>query len=369
MIKTFKYRLVPTRKQQAALQTLLDSCRFLYNCALEQRKMRRIGQFAQMREVTEVRAAFPEYQGVHVHILQNVIKKLDRAFQGFFRRIKHGQKAGFPRFKGKDRFDSFAFNNTGFKLAGRYLQISKIGAVKLRLSRPLPEGSAVKSLVVKRSGQNWYACLAVEFSPVHLPHSDARVGIDVGVVQYATFSDGSSPIENPRFYENAQAELRRSQRRVARRKRGSHRRRKAVALLRKLHERIANKRNDFLHKQTTALIRKYGTIGVENLNIAGMVQGNCSKQILDASWGTWLRMLVFKAEEAGRRIVAVDPRFTSQTCPCCGYKDAKNRPTQAEFKCLDCGFEANADFIASVNISARIEPSGVNVGRLSPCVA
>ena len=364
MIKTFKYRLVPTRKQQAALQTVLDSCRFLYNCSLEQRKMQRIGQFAQMRQVTEVRAEFPEFQNVHVHILQNVVKKLDRAFQGFFRRIKSGQKAGFPRFKGKDRFDSFAFNNTGFKLAGRYLQISKIGAVKLRLSRSLPEDSAVKSLVVKRDGSNWYACLAVEFSPVHLPHSDAQVGIDVGVVQYATFSDGSEPIANPRFYEDAQAKLRRAQRRVARRKRGSHRRRKAVVLLRKLHERIANRRNDFLHKQTTALIQKYGTIGVENLNIAGMVQGNCSKQILDASWGTWLRMLVFKAEEAGRRIVAVDPRFTSQTCPCCGYKDAKNRPTQAEFKCLDCGFEANADFVASVNISARMEPLGVNVGRL-----
>jgi putative transposase len=119
MMKTFKYRLVPSRKQQAGLQALLDSCRFLYNCALEQRKMQRIGQFAQMREVTEVRAAFPEYRGVHVHILQNVIKKLDRAFQGFFRRMKNGQKAGFPRFKGKDRFDSLAFNNTGFKLAGR----------------------------------------------------------------------------------------------------------------------------------------------------------------------------------------------------------------------------------------------------------
>ena len=204
---------------------------------------------------------------------------------------------------------------------------------------------------------------------MYLPHSDTQAGIDVGVVRYATFSDGSEPIANPRFYEDAQAELRRSQRRVARRKKGSHRRHKAVVRLRKLHERIANKRNDFLHKQTTALIENYGMIGVENLNIARMVQGNCSKQILDASWGTWLRMLVFKAEEAGRRIVAVDSKFTSQTCPCCGYKDAKNRPSQAEFKCLDCGFEANADFIASVNISARIEPSGVNVGRLSPCVA
>lgn len=327
--------------------------------------MQRIGQFAQMREVTEVRAAFLEYQSAHVHVLQNVIKKLDRAFQGFFRRIKAGQKAGFPRFKNKDRFDSFAFNNTGFKLAGRYLQISKIGAVKLCLSRPIPEGAKIKSLVVKRSGQNWYACFAVEFSPAHLPRSNASVGIDVGVVQYATFSDGSEPIANPRFYENTQAELRRSQRRVARRKKGSHNRRRAVALLRKLHERIANKRNDFLHKQTTALIQKYGIIGVENLNIAGMAQGNCAKQVLDAAWGTWLRMLVFKAEEAGRRIIAVDPKFTSQTCPCCGYKDAKNRLTQSEFKCLDCGFEANADFVASVNISARMEPLGVNVERLS----
>lgn len=365
MIKTFPYRLVPTHRQQAALQHTLDLCRNLYNCALEQRKMQRIGQFRQMRQVTEVRAEFPEYKETHVHVLQNVIKKLDRAFQGFFRRIKSGQKAGFPRFKGKDRFDSFAFNNTGFQLAGRYLQLSKIGAVKLRLSHPLPEGSTIKSLVVKRNGSNWYACLAVEFLPVHLPANDLQVGIDVGVVPYATFSDDSTPIQNPRFYEDAQAELRRSHRRVARRKKGSHRRRQAVALLRKLHERIANKRNDFLHKQTTALIQKYATIGVENLNIAGMVQGNCSKQILDASWGTWLRMLVFKAEEAGRRIVAVDPRFTSQTCPCCGYKDAKNRPSQAEFKCLDCGFEANAHFIASVNISARIEPLGVNVKRLS----
>ena len=369
MIKTYKYRLVPTRKQAMALQTTLNLCRNLYNCALEQKKMQRIGYFAQKRQLVELKDAFPEYRNVHTHISQNVIKKLDQAFQGFFRRVKAGQKPGFPRFKSKDRFGSFAFNNTGFNLAGRYLQISKIGAVKLRLSRSLPEGSTVKSLVVKRSGQNWYACLAVEFSPVHLMHSDAQVGIDVGVVQYATFSDGSKPIANPRFYENAHAELRRAQRRVARRKRGSHRRRKAVVLLRKVHERIANRRNDFLHKQTTALVRKYGTIGVENLNIAGMVRGNCSKQILDASWGTWLRMLVFKAEEAGRRIVAVDPRFTSQTCPCCGYKDAKNRLSQAEFKCLDCGFEANADFVASVNISARMEPSGVNVGRLSPCVA
>jgi putative transposase len=365
MIKTFKYRLVPTRKQAAALQHTLDLCRNLYNCALEQRKMQRIGQFAQMRQVTDVRAEFPEYKEIHVHVLQNAVKKLDRAFQGFCGRIQSGQKAGFPRFKSKDRFDSFAFNNTGFQLAGRYLQLSKIGAVKLRLSRPLPEDSVIKSLIVKRRGSIWYACLAVEFLPVPWPRNDAQVGIDVGVVQYATFSDGSEAVVNPRFYEDAQAELRRSQRRVARRKKGSHRWRKAMALLQKLHERIANQRNDFLHKQTTALIRTYGTIGVENLNIAGMVQGNSSKQILDASWGTWLRMLVFKAEEAGRRIVALDPRFTSQTCPCCGYKDAANRPSQAEFKCLDCGFEANADFIASVNISARIEPLGANVERLS----
>ena len=132
MIKTFKYRLVPNCNQRQRLESTIDSCRFLYNCALEQRRSQRIGQFEQMRQLTGVREAFSEYGIIHVHVLQNVIKKLNKAFEAFFRRCQNGEKPGFPRFKGKERFDSFAFNNTGFQLQGSKLAISKIGNVKVR---------------------------------------------------------------------------------------------------------------------------------------------------------------------------------------------------------------------------------------------
>jgi putative transposase len=366
LIKTYKYRLVPTRSQRMALQTTLDSCRFLYNCALEQRKMHRTGYYEQKRQVTDVRAEFPEYRGIHVHVLQRVVAKLDLAFQSFFRRVKAGQKPGFPRFKGRDRFDSFAFNNTGFKLAGRYLQISKIGAVKLRLSRPIPEGAKIKSLVVKRSGQNWYACLAVEYSPVALPANASAIGLDMGIENFAALSDGTF-IPNPRIYEAAQAELRRAQRRVARRKKGSNRRRRAVELLRKVHERIANRRLDFLHKESTKLIQKYGTIVVENLNIKGMAAGMLAKQVQDASWARFIQLLSYKAADAGRRLVEVDCAYTSQTCPECGVIK-KKMLSEREHRC-ECGYTAHRDTAAARIILGRIDPLGVNVEEPISCVA
>ena len=366
MIKTFKYRLVPTRQQTAALEQTLYLCRNLYNCALEQRRMHRTNQFAQMRELTEVRAEFAEYQKAHIHVLQNTLKKLNRAFEGFFRRIKAGQKAGFPRFKGRDRFDSFAFNDTGFKLAGRYLQISKIGAVKLRLSRPIPEGAAIQSLTVKRKGSNWYACLAVECPVNPLQHSDEVIALDMGIENFAALSNEKF-IPNPRIYEQEQARLRRAQRRVARRKKGSHRRRKAVELLCKIHEHMANRRLDFLHKESTKLVQAYGTIGVENLHVAGLAKGTLAKHVQDASWARFIQLLAYKAEDAGRRLVEVDCAYTSQTCPECGTIQKKTL-SEREHICA-CGCRMHRDTAAAKIILARIEPSGVNVGEVMPCVA
>jgi putative transposase len=193
------------------------------------------------------------------------------------------------------------------------------------------------------------------------------VGIDVGVKTFATMSDHTA-IPNPRIYENAQAELGRAQRRIARRKKGSHRRRKATVLLRKAHERIKNKRADFLHQHSTAVVRKYGTIVVEALNVSGMSKGNLAKQILDCSWSEWFRQLFYKAAEAGRKFIAVDPKYTSQTCSECGFVHRDNRKAQADFACLSCGHTDNADHNGAVNILARIEPSDVNVGGLIPCV-
>ena len=359
LIKTFKYKLEPNRKQKALLNSTLDVCRELYNMALEQRKMQRVGQFEQMRQVTALKKEFPEYQTVHAHVLQNVIKKLNRSFENFFRRCKEGGKAGFPRFKGRDRYDSFQFNNTGFSLSGHYLQLSKIGNVKVRLSRDLPEGAVIKTCTVKRAVSGWFCTLTFEYEPTPLPINTDAVGIDVGIENFAALSDGTM-IPNPRFYECGQAELRRAQRKVARRKKGSNRRHKAIVLLRKTHERIANRRQDFLHKTTTALVAKVGTVVVENLNVKSLAQGILSKQVHDASWSTFFNFLSYKAEEAGRKVIGVDARYTSQTCPNCGNKKKKSLG-EREHKCSECGYTTHRDTAAAEVILARMEPSNVNI--------
>lgn len=364
-MKTYRYRLNPTRKQRDALTHTLDLCRDLYNCALEQRRGQRIGHFEQMRQLTELKSEFTEYKNIHVHVTQNVVKKLNRSFENFFRRCKEGGKPGFPRFKSRDRYDSFAFNNTGFALNGNRLRLSKIGSIKIRLSRPV--GGEIKSCTIKRQNGKWYACFAVEHEPKPLPASNAATGIDVGIENFAALSNGEM-IPNPRFYEAAQPELRKAQRKVARRKKGSHRRRKAVVLLRGAHERIANRRLDFLHKETTKLVRQYGLIAVEKLNIKGLAQGILSKQIHDVSWATFFNFLSYKAAEAGREFVEVDARYTSQTCPSCGNR--KKKPlSEREHRCLECGYITHRDTAAAEIILARTGRLSANVGDLIPCVA
>lgn len=366
MLKTFKYRLAPNKAQRDKLRQTLDSCRFLYNCALEQRRGQRIGAYEQMRQLTDVRATMPEYSAAHVHVLQNTIKKLDKAFKAFFRRCKNGEKPGFPRFKNKDRFDSFAFNNTGFKLQGDMLSVSKIGNIKVRLSRPLPKDSTVKALTIKRVCGEWYACLAVEYNPVPLPVSSESVGIDLGIENFAALSNFER-IENPRFFEQSERKLRKAQRRVARRKKGSHRRRKAVLLLQKVHERIRNRRLDWLHKQSTKLIQRFGIVVAEDLNIKGLAGGILAKQALDAGWSSFLQMLSYKAVEAGRRFEKVDPRYTSQTCPACG-EIRKKKLSERIHRC-DCGYSTHRDIAAAQVILGRIAPSDVNVAEVIACVA
>lgn len=363
MKKTYRFKLNPNRQQRYALARTLDVCRELYNDALYERKMHRVSCYDQIKELPALKAAFPIHKNVYSQVLQQVLDRLDKAFKNFFR-----SGFGFPRFKSARRFDSFTYPQSGFQLSGKQLSLSKIGNIRVHLSRELPADAIVKTCTIKRSVNGWFATLVFEYTAQPLPASDLAVGIDVGVTTFATFSDGTE-IHNPRIYQNAQAELRRSQRRVARRVKGSNRRQKAVILLKKLHERIANARKDFLHKHSTAVVLKYGTIVVEALNVQGMSRGNLAKQILDCSWSEWFRQLAYKAESAGRQFTAVDPKYTSQTCPECGFVSRENRKTQADFVCISCGYSANADYVGSVNVLARTEPSGANVGRLSPCVA
>ena len=362
MLKAYRYKLEPNQSQRYALARALDVCRELYNDCLYQRKLQPISRYEQSKQLTQLKAEFPVYKNVYSQVLQNVLDRLDKAFNSFFR-----SGFGFPRFKGANRFDSFTYPQAGFSLGGRRLSLAKIGNVKVRLSRPLPRGAVVKTCTIKRSVNGWFATLTFEHQPVPLPANDLAVGIDVGVTTFAKFTDGTE-IPNPRIYQNSQAKLRRAQRRVARRKKGSHRRGRAVLLLEKVHQGISHRRSDFLHKHSTAVIRKYGTVKVEGLNVSGMSRGHLAKQILDCSWSEWFRQLRYQAEEAGRRLVAVDPKYTSQICSQCGFKHPDNRKTQADFACLSCGYQDNADHNAAVNILARNEPLDANVSGVALCV-
>ena len=332
MLKAYRYKLEPNQSQRYALARTLDVCRELYNDCLYQRKLQQISRYEQSKQLTQLKAEFRVYKNVYSQVLQHVLDRLDQAFKNFFR-----SDFGFPRFKGAKRYDSFTYPQTGFSLGGRRLSLAKIGNVKVGLSRPLPHRAVVKTCTIKRSIHGWFATLVFEHQPVPLPANDLAVGIDVGVTSFAKFSDGTK-IQNPRIYQNTQAELRRAQRRVARGKKGSHQRGRAVLLLEKVHQGISNRRSDFLHQHSTAVIRKYGTVKVEDL----------AKQILDCSWSEWFRQLRYKAEEAGRRFVAVEPKYTSQICSQCGFKHPDNRKTQADFACLSCGCQDNADHNAAV---------------------
>ena len=235
------------------------------------------------------------------------------------------------------------------------------------MSRELPADAVVKTCTLKRTVSGWFATLVFEYTPRPLPASDLAVGIDVGVTTFATFSDGTE-IQNPRIYQNAQAELRRAQRKVSRRKQGSNRRRKAVVQLQKIHARIVSRRSDFLHKHSTAVVGKYGTIVVEALNVAAMSRSTLAKQILDCSGSEFFRMLKYKAADAGRRIEEIDPRYTSQQCSQCGFVSKDNRKTQADFACTSCGHTDNADHNGAVNILARNEPLDANPSGVTLCV-
>lgn len=361
MIKTFKYRLCPNRKQRVILASTLESCRELYNMLLEQRRYQRISRFSQISQLTKLRNAFPEYQKIASKVVEDVATRVDRSFQHLFR------GAGFPRFKGKDRYDSFTFRKS-FKLSGNYVQLYKIGNIGLRLSRSVPTDSAIKNCIIHRRGGNWYACFVVEYkTPEPLPTNAQSIGIDVGVEHMAALSDGTF-IPNPRFYEKAQAKLRRCQRRVSRRHRGSERRRKAVAALFKVHQEIGDRRNDFLHKRTRELVNRYGFIAVETLNVGGLAGGMLAKQVHDVSWGQFFRQLAYKAAEAGRELVAVNCRGTSQECPACGNKK-KKALSERTHKCAECGLVMHRDTAAAQVILGRAGLSGANEGASSPCVA
>lgn len=357
MLITYRYRLYPSKNQERLLSQTLETCRRWYNTCLAERKDVyeqagvSVSKFQQLSRVKDYRRENPYAGQVHSHVLQVVVADLDKAFRAFFRRVKAGKKPGYPRFRGRDRFDSFGLKEygNGFRLDGRRLKLSGIGRVAVRWHRPI-EGQ-IKTLRIRRQAGKWYACFACEVEPQPLEPTGQTCGIDVGIASLLTTSDGEH-IENPKWYRAEQAKLRVAQRRVSRRKRGGSNRRKAVRLLQTQHEHIANRRKDFIKKTVHNLIERYDCIAIEDLQIANMVRNrHLSKSIMDASWGYFRQQLFAKAEWAGRTIVAVPPAYTSKTCSQCGTVFANLTLADRWVRC-SCSLSMDRDENAARNLHA-----------------
>jgi putative transposase len=354
----YQFRLYPTASQEAGLLATLETCRRFYNDCLAERKAayetekRTVTKFEQLRRVKELKATNPYAAGVHSHVLQVVVSDLDKAFQAFFRRVKSGEKAGYPRFKGRDRFDSIGFkeNGNGFKVDGRRLKLSGIGRVAVRWHREMV--GTVKTLRVCRRAGHWYASFACEVEAEPLPATGEVAGVDVGVASLLTTSDGEH-IDNPRWYRAAQAKLRRLQRAVSRKKLGGKNRKKTVRALQTHHQRVRNRRQDFLNKVAHALITRYDGIALEDLRIRNMVRNHyLSKSILDAGWNYLLTRLQAKAEGAARVIELVAPAYTSKTCSACGAVFESLTLSDRWVSCA-CGLSLCRDHNAARNILCR----------------
>jgi putative transposase len=397
-IKAYKYRIYPNKATTEKLQWVLDRCRELYNASLQERRdayeicvkrhpnyydeeMRKqltkeyaISLYDQVNALPEIKRVIrPEYQEIGAHVLQDVLRRLDKAMQAFFRRVKMGEKSGYPRFQGRNRYNSFSYpDRSNWQLDAHKrpankkgmvkvnLHLSKIGVVKLHLHRDLT--GKIKALTIKREGEHWYAVFTCEVGqPEPLPVSYEDVGIDLGVIHLAALSNGEF-IDHPRYFRRAEKKLAKTQQAVSRKKRGSHRRKKAVKQVAKAHRKIRNQRRDFHHKTSRKLVNRYQIIVFEKLQMKNLTRRPKAKQdevtgqylpngasaktglnksMLDAGWGELTEMMSAKAAWAGRTVVFVNPYKTSQLCSGCGA-EVKKELSDRWHSCK-CGTELDRD--------------------------
>ncbi|MFF6776107.1 RNA-guided endonuclease InsQ/TnpB family protein [Streptomyces sp. NPDC012637] len=390
MYTVFTFRLRPTVRQAQALGDMLRDHCSLYNGALQERReayrhasKTNIKYADQSAQLKEIRAFDPDRQGRWSFSSQQAtLRRLDKAFAAFFRRAKAGLTPGYPRFKGVGHFDTVLFPRDGDGCRwdstprDRRTRVRLQGVGHVRVHQHRPVRGRVKTISVKREGKHWYVVLACDQVPREpLPANGSIIGIDMGVTHFLTTSNGEH-FENPRYLDASADALAVAQQHLStfpkRTRLRSKKHRAAVRKVAQLHGRIRRQRRDYHHKAAKELIRGHGTIAHERLNIAGMTRApkprpdpdqpgaflpngaaakaGLNRRILDAGWGKFLTILAQKAESAARRVVAVDARNTSRTCPRCGHVARENRLTQAKFECTACGFLANADHVGALNV-------------------
>jgi putative transposase len=358
MRRAFVYRLYPTRRQAEALAGQLEATRQLYNAALEQRrtvwhtKRRSISVYQQLHELPDLRRADADLGAVHSHVCQTTLRRLDVAFRTFFRRVKAGESPGYPRFKGRDRWNSLVFSEygNGAGIIDGRLRVFGAGHVKLKLHRLII--GTIKTVTLKRSCRgHWSAIFSCSGVPSRaFPATTAAVGIDMGLTSYATLSTGEK-IDNPRWYRQMEEKLSQAQRALSAKRKGTNARRTARHCVARLHEKVREQRRDFHHKLAHRLVSEHGFIAVEKLNTKNLIRHSSTglrKSITDAAWARFLAILGAKAEEAGRRFVKVPPHNTSSTCSGCGRVEPKVLSERVHI--CPCGLALDRDHNAALNV-------------------
>lgn len=369
-LQAFKYELRPDGQQQHQMRRYAGSCRFVFNKALALQKARykqgekKLAYAGLCKELTAWRngSETPWLKDAPVHPLQQTLKDLERAYANFF-----AKRADFPRFKKKGQSDSFRYPDPKqIKLdqGNSRIFLPKLGWLRYRNSREAL--GELRNVIVSLSGGKWFVSIQTEREVDQpLPQSTTAVGIDMGIVRFATLSDGShlDPLNSFKRHEMA---LRKAQQAMSRKTKFSSNWKKAKARVQRIHSRIGNARRDYLHKATTTISQNHAMVCIEDLQVRNMsksaagtteqpgrnvrAKSGLNKAILDQGWFEFRRQLDYKLQWAGGHLIAVPPRNTSRTCPACGRVSANNRTCQAKFACVECGFEENADLVGAINV-------------------
>ena len=374
MKRNYKYRIFPSKKQESLLLATLEECRWTYNKILDTRikayetEKKTLNKYATNNLMTDWKNERESLKNVHSQVLQNIAERVDLGFKAFFRRCKNkGEKAGFPRFKQYGRYDSFTFPQSGFSTTvaegnGKgLLKLSKIGQIKIKLHRELPE--TIKRLTIQKSqAGKWYATFSVIFPDNKIENNNPAVGIDLGLKEFAVLSNGEK-IKRERFFKQEQKNLAKAQAKFAKiTDKKSKERKKQRIVVGKIHERIANQRSNFTHQLSHKLVNQYGIICLEKLNIKSMqakdtisVNGQkipataTHRSIADVAWNQFVQQLEYKAEDAGAQVIFVNPKDTTKMCSTCGKLTNKELSDRIH-ECSWCGLVMDRDLNASKNI-------------------
>ena len=387
-MKTYRFRIYPTDSQVTALNSALELCRDLHNAMLQQRiyafrSGRRVSYNSQQDELPELKNAFPEYRSIHSQVLQDVARRLDKAYDNFYRRIgerKEGNsiKAGFPRFKSRGRYSSITYTQSGFRILDNgHVWLSRLGEVRMFMHRPVT--GDIKTISIKRdSAGDWFITVTAgkyrngetetQEERNEKPHANSPgfmnpIGIDLGLKALITISDGEQ-IDPPRFLGKSEKKLKRAQKRLSKKLKGSGKRRKARTRVAKVHRKTERQRDDFSHKISRNLGKNHDLITFEDLDIRGMIRNHhLAKSIADASWGRIVQYTMYKAESAGTVVILVNPRDTSRKCSRCGNVRKDLKLSDRIYHCDACNLTMDRDMNAAINI----RNAGLNaVGRGTP---